>query len=52
MKEFREDKFELERKIAELIKDFNKKYDVSVDNVEICYIGSDNYIKIKVNVKI
>ena len=55
MKEFKEDKFELESKIARLINDFNKKYDVydvSVNDVEICYIGINGYVKIKINIGI
>lgn len=35
MKEFKEDKLELEQKIAELLTEFNNKYDVSIVEVEL-----------------
>lgn len=35
MKEFKEDKIELEKKIAELLTKFNDKYDVSITEIEL-----------------
>lgn len=35
MKQFKEDKRDLEMKIAEMIKEFCDKYDVSLEDIEI-----------------
>ena len=55
MKEFKEDKLEMQQKIADIIKDFNNKYDVIVSDVNVCYIGvymDSQYLKVEVDVKL
>ncbi len=53
MKEFKEDKRDLEMKIAEMIKEFCDKYGVSVKDIELTNFGSFadiNKYLVKINV--
>ena len=52
MKEFKEDKLELQNKIAELIREFNEKYGVRVDDVDLIYISLSGYVKVDIDIKI
>lgn len=40
MKEFKDDKLELEKTIRNLILDFNKKYDVLIEDINLAYMGT------------
>lgn len=60
MKEFKDDKLELERIIGNLILDFNEKYGVLIEDVNLVYMGnitmSDNEsiqdIVVKLDIKL
>jgi hypothetical protein len=55
MKQFKEDKQDLEMKIAEMINEFCKKYDVKIEDINVEWLGyynGDNEYKIKVDVKL
>lgn len=40
MKEFKDDKLGLEKTIRNLILDFNKKYDVLIEDINLAYMGT------------
>ena len=40
MKEFKDDKLELEKTISNLILYFNEKYDVLIEDVNLVYMGN------------
>lgn len=53
MKQFKEDKRDLEMKIAEMIKEFCDKYDVSIEDIELTSLGTFvdiNKYLVKINV--
>lgn len=54
MKEFKQDKKELERKIGDLVNEFCKKYDIKIDDIRVNHyisVTSDK-VDITVNVEI
>ena len=55
MKEFKEDKKNLEMEIQEKIEEFNKKYNITVKGIDIDYsmrFASDKILSVKLDVEL
>jgi hypothetical protein len=55
MKEFKEDKKNLEMEIQEKIEEFNKKYNITVKDIDINYsirFASDKILSVKLDIEL
>ena len=55
MKEFKEDKKDLEMEIQEKIEEFNKKYNITVKGIDIDYsmrFASDKILSVKLDIEL